>query len=283
MSQFLDQIDSFSKQYSISKFDRLKLHLHYPLFKIYWLTQHGGGLVKNLAQSIYKLFINHSINIVAYSKDRKKLSIPISFDQCDLASFKEIFWGEEYGETSSIPDIKTVFDIGANTGMASLYFLANTNLKKLIAVEANPVLADKLKGTLLDDRVIIENIAIFGEPGSLSFKIADDHRESIICDEKEKGPGIIKIESVLLEDLLRKHSLESADLLKMDIEGAEYSIIEKTPESFKRFKYIYMEIHGDVPTRNKFSSKILELGFNLEKRIGAEHENCEICFFKAKH
>jgi len=283
MSEFKNTINTFSNHYQLKPLHKMKLLGHYPLFKMYWHSNYGKGLKKKIANSIYPLFKSYSINIETFNKERSSVKIPIKFDNYDLASFKEIFWGLEYGEVLKINDIQTVFDIGANTGMASLFFLANLPLNKLVVVEANPGLIPKLHGILNAKNIIIENLAIYGERGSLKFNVSENHRESTICDDQNvSGDNIVAVNTVLLEDLLQKHSLVEADLLKMDIEGAEYNILEKTPESFLKFKYIYIEIHGDKKTRDQFRSKLIELGFELVQIFGDDHPICETSLLKRK-
>ncbi len=82
-------------------------------------------------------------------------------------------------------------------------------------------------------------------------------------------------------------------LLKMDIEGAEYSLFYNTPKSvFKRFKHIYIELHeekiaGSGNIISKIDNYIKDLGFNgvwegrffTNKETGKE-DNSEIGVFK---
>ena len=88
------------------------------------------------------------------------------------------------------------------------------------------------------------------------------------------------VQAVLMESLLKKHSLPEVDLLKIDIEGAEHNILEKTPECFLKFKYIYIEIHGSIQKREDFRTKLTDLGFTLAHRKSDDSTDCEISFFK---
>ncbi|PIP94993.1 MAG: hypothetical protein COW00_18140 [Bdellovibrio sp. CG12_big_fil_rev_8_21_14_0_65_39_13] len=280
MSQFLDNVNNFSEHYNLGPIQKLKILIHYPIFKLNWNKTHGRGLTKKWGDILYPFFKNYLINVKMVDKNNQKLVIPLSFDQSDLASFREIFFGLEYGEVLKIKDIQTVCDIGANTGMASLFFLANFKISKIVLVEANPALAQKLNEHFQDDRISVENLAIYGERGSLKFNVSADHRNSGISDNQDHSGDAIEVSSILMEDLLKKHHLENVDLLKIDIEGAEFNILEKTPQAFLSFKFIYIEIHGDTEKRNTFKSKLIEIGFTLLHEKIYDSANCEVSFFK---
>jgi hypothetical protein len=77
---------------------------------------------------------------------------------------------------------------------------------------------------------------------------------------------------------LNKHQIKEADLLKIDIEGAEFYIIEQDSDILKRFKYICCEIHGKIQERNVFKEKIRSTGFKVYEPQGPVHPNVEMMF-----
>lgn len=281
MSQFVNSINKFSSHYNVSQSERFKLLASFPLFRMYWYSRYGRGILKDLCRKFFPIFKSFQIKITIFDKNKKQLSLPIKFDEFDLESFREIFLGGEYNEILKIKDIKTIFDVGANTGMASLFFLANTNLHKLVLIEANPSLAENLKKLFNDERVIIENRAVYGERGTLRFQLSDNHRVSAISNTISEGDSNgVEVETLLVSDIIDNHKLTEVDLLKMDIEGAEHSILEKTPEVFLKFKYIYLEIHGDKKVRDIFRDKLIDLGFKFMNPERIEYADCETSFFK---
>lgn len=205
MSKFVTSINEFSDRYNLSSTHKLKILLHYPLFKMYWLSSYGRGLIKKFSQLIYPLFKNYNINISMRDKSDKEFKFNISFEACDLQSFREIFLGGEYKEILKKANVKTILDIGANTGMAAIFFKMNMSIEKLILVEANPLLSKKLDLLFIDEKVRNENVAVFGERGLLRFKISKNHRESAIFDpstDNEIESDVVSVDTVLLDDLL---------------------------------------------------------------------------------
>ena len=77
----------------------------------------------------------------------------------------------------------------------------------------------------------------------------------------------LMVKSISLAGALEKAELELCDLLKLDCEGAEYSILFSAPRSvLERFKYIVMEYHDNVTQYNHedLMRFLTEQGFQVE-------------------
>jgi FkbM family methyltransferase len=77
----------------------------------------------------------------------------------------------------------------------------------------------------------------------------------------EYWPDFRPVKTLTLEDLMRDHALDRIDILKLDCEGSEYSILGKSP-SLERIGLIVGEYHG----REKFDRLVSErfAGWNLQ-------------------
>jgi hypothetical protein len=75
-------------------------------------------------------------------------------------------------------------------------------------------------------------------------------------------PNARSISVVALEEWM--HGVEgNFDLLKMDCEGAEWEVLDKTvPAIFNRFPVLLAEVHGD-PVRNRPAAEFKRLAENL--------------------
>ena len=123
--------------------------------------------------------------------------------------------------TDTLQQVETVVDLGANRGMFSM--LAGTFARHVLSIEANPRFRPviehnaRLNGF---DHVSIETVFV-GAGGSLG---SDTYpREE-------------------LSTLLDRHRVESIDLLKVDIEGSEFALFEKTTW-LGRVRRLCMEVH----------------------------------------
>lgn len=132
-------------------------------------------------------------------------------------------------KTTVFPSIKTVLDLGANRGMFSTMMASRA--EKVISVEVLPEFGDVIEHNMKLNgfRNYAIECAFVGEGGKYS------------------GAGG---RTITLPELLDKYSLQSVDMIKLDIEGSEFALFE-SPSWLERVRYISMEVHpeyGDVVT-----------------------------------
>lgn len=282
MSNYLNNLKNYKINYNISLVDHLKLVALYPIFKMQWLSENGKGMKKIIAKNVLPLFIDCNFsNKVTIGSNKFKMKI--SFRPDSLNSFKEIFWGGEYITKNKIENIKSFVDLGANTGMATIHFMSRFNPNKVLCIEGNYNLIPNLelikKQMKSNCDFIIENKCITGNyNGPITFLISDNHRDSKVVFEKIEGG--VNCEAESFRSVLDRNQIKNADLLKMDIEGGEYDIIEKDKEVFKRFNEILVEIHGNDEKRSFFREQIQNLGFDLLEIKSSPEYLCEISHFK---
>jgi FkbM family methyltransferase len=273
MSEFLQTVNQFRKEFQISHWGSAKILLGYPVFKAAWIAEYGEGWKKDLSCSFLKLIESGKMKITVHGVGGK-VSVPLSFRLWDLDSFKEVFWGNEYLAPFPFEQLSTYIDLGANTGMAALYFSTKCKLQKMILVEANPVLAEQLKELRFTVAPEIVNGFVSGLSNhELDFFLHENHRNSSLHPSDTEQAKKISVTQVPLRKILQDRKLEQVDLLKMDIEGGEYSIMEEDPSVFQKFRFLCAELHGDSAKRNGFVGKLKELGFEILQR----KESISIC------
>lgn len=279
---FFGTLNSYRQNYRISPGSYFILALHYPIFKIAWVSEYGQGIKKKVSKLLMPLLGNYKI-FTTLPIGARNLKLVISLKSDSLSSFKEIFWGGEYEMKDKITEIKTVVDLGANTGMASMYFLSRFRPDRLLCVEGNTTLVPHLKEiqSQLDGQcdVMIENVCVTGNHnGVITFVINPNHRDShVVFGSDERG---IQCPGLSLRSILEKHHFQDVDLLKIDIEGGEYDILKKDPQIFRRFKHILIEVHGDDQTRESFRGGIKAQGFELLQIKPSGGFDCEISHFR---
>lgn len=165
------------------------------------------------------------------------------FDIPDTPSFiwqfKEIFVDELYRfETDSKEPV--IYDCGANIGMSCLYFKKLYPNARIRAFEADPKLAEVLKKNLskngITDIEIIDK-AVWIDENGIEFSTEGADGGSIY------GAGNrIEMESIRLKNYLENE--DKVDMLKIDIEGAEYDVLKDCEESLENVQNIFVEYHS---------------------------------------
>jgi len=168
----------------------------------------------------------------------------------DFFVFDEIFIKDTYKLSYlSIEHGGTIIDIGANVGYFTCAVLNNVN--KVISVEPvsenyrQAVRNISLNGGNPQNTL---NCAVVGQETGEKIKIfvdANDKGRSSVSDIAIKAlDGEELVNTISLSKIFADYNLLSVDLVKIDVEGAEYEIFMNTPlDILKRINKIVMEIH----------------------------------------
>ncbi len=84
----------------------------------------------------------------------------------------------------------------------------------------------------------------------------------------------IRVDCVTLQNVLDVNEIKFVDLLKVDIEGAEYEAVMGSPEVFKsgRVKAIVLEYHSDILSKRGLQASaihdfLLASGYMLDAKF----------------
>ncbi len=224
----------------------------------------------NLVSNNIKLFGVYSTNRF-FSKNKsvainifvnqKKITFSVS-NIDDIIALYEIFILESYKASDSA---KTIIDLGANVGIASLYFASKYPYAKIYAFEPNPEVFTILSKNMSEfDNVktypfLISGVTIENKSFFVSKKRT--HSSSLL----DRGEEFVEygIRSFKLTDLMRFLQLQKLDLLKFDIEGAEFDLFKDLNEV--KIKEFIGEVHMDLaPEGTELESFGLENKYNIK-------------------
>ena len=135
------------------------------------------------------------------------------------AQFEEIFIQRQYAFTTDSAE-PVIVDCGGNVGLSAIWFKLNYPSCHLAVYEADPVLVEILTDNLRHGRiagVTVHGQAVWTADVTVPFNQTGDDSGSII------SAGPTKVSAI---DLATRLPLR-VDLLKMDIEGAEYSVLDR--------------------------------------------------------
>lgn len=186
----------------------------------------------------------------------------------DLAIFYEMFWQKVYrhplpGKTVS----GYVVDLGANTGMASLFFSAYYSIQGLYAVEADRFNMDLLLRNLSEEisagRAKALHAAAFAEDTTVYMQRQEKAYNTTVTDNVTDMP----VQAISMNTLFGMFGLDRIDLLKIDIEGSEEILFSKNTEWLEKVNNIVMEIH-DSGYRGVCESLLRARGFVIYDPAG---------------
>jgi FkbM family methyltransferase len=174
-----------------------------------------------------------------------------------LWQYKEIFVDQFY-RFQNDDDTPVIYDCGSNAGTSCAFFKKVYPSSSIKAFEADPVITGILKSNierneLTDIEVINKAVWINDDGVILNLEGAD--ASSIFT----AGNGQ-NVESLRLKDLLDAES--KVDMLKIDIEGAEYEVIIDCKDSLSKVKNIFIEYHSYTNSRQKLSELLQVLEQN---------------------
>jgi FkbM family methyltransferase len=172
--------------------------------------------------------------------------------------------------------MKVLLDCGAHKGHAISFFKEKYGLfDRIYLFECNPFLALKLQSKYAKDfSTIICPYAIWTEDGISSFffgKKNHSNSSSLIKEKKgvEKNEDIKVITIDFSKWLYERFSQSDEIVLKMDIEGAEYPVLEHlvTTRAISLVKSLYCEWHAGrrLPPKKESIKRHCKLVEQLER------------------
>jgi FkbM family methyltransferase len=209
---------------------------------------------------------------------------------CLYINYKQMFYEDIYTHCY-LDNFETVIDLGANVGLFSLYMLKKHNCKRIYAVEPTKKAFSQLSNSLSDERnASVHKLAIHNFEGKSKIKSVEDNSTiSGFIDDvhpyTHHNMNEEEVEVVTLSRFMNDHNLDHVDLIKIDIEGCEYDVIDSLSDSdlLKSDRYL-IEYHW-AKTKNikKMVDRFKFLGFNILNNEDPKFDNDLGFFFAFKN
>lgn len=237
--------------------------------RIKWLVSHPGfrkspiRVALNVAAWEWTKFLNHEITLPL-------TSMRLKVRPFDGAGRLLRYFGEEGDDLlsflrSAIKPGMTVVDVGANIGSVSVPCSRLVGEQgKIIAIEGDEGTADLLRKNLLLNNcanVDVRSVCVGEEHGHVDFYVnSDSSKSSIIRHATCTSP--IRTEITTLDALLADQ--ERLDVLKIDVEGADYKVLLGATGSIETHKpsIIIVETNADGDNICRF---LVDRGYRLRE------------------
>ncbi|MFH1522437.1 MAG: FkbM family methyltransferase [Patescibacteria group bacterium] len=257
-------------------FERKKIKIKPKKGGSFYIARYGDSWLLNKV-------LNNKEVIVEYDKKTKQdyiveRGIYLRQGTSDTTVYQEIFINGCYDicikKLSSQKSI--VVDLGSHIGVFSTR--CSPKCKQVFAYEAQPdnynLAVKNIKNKSINN-VKLYNLAAWSSSGQ-KIKLASD-------SEQLTGEHAIKINSssvsdkewlvktIAVEDIFNENNIKYCDLLKLDIEGAEYEVLFSTPSYiFNKTKAICLEYHPDLTkkhTKEDLEELLKGFGFRVYETI----------------
>ncbi len=197
------------------------------------------------------------MNLLGWDLEYPTLSI--------LATFVDYILFRRINDFLPDNDEPVILDCGANIGYTVLNYKRQFPKARIIAFEPDPDILPYLHSNLTrngaDDVEVVEAAAWVSDGRASWFREGIDG--SRIVENVGDVRNIITVPTVKL----RRYLNRNVDLLKVDIEGAEFSLIPQLGEGLKRVKNILIECHITHQDKYRQFAHLIQTlkkqGFNL--------------------
>ncbi len=188
--------------------------------------------------------------------------------------FYTVFLKGEYDslEQFKIREEDIIIDIGAHLGFFTIKAAKIASSGTVYAFEPFSMHYTLLKENILSNKirnVKFYNQAITDRAGELTFyytKHSDPGDTSLFKINPSEKTYEEKVKSISLQDFFKQEKIENCDFLKLDCEGAEYSILMTADDSsLAKIQKIAMEWHKFEPDHDPkgLAEFLRENGFSL--------------------
>jgi FkbM family methyltransferase len=203
--------------------------------------------------------------------------VPLWAPRCNLnverlaiaSLYDEVFLRRQYESAKPLPAAPRIVDAGAHLGLASLFFLTRYPACRLTVIEANPRLAELIRINLAPwwSRLELVEAALSLSNGTVEFHVSRENllnvTGAIVNRElQHQELSTFVVPSVDARELLR----EPVDLMKLDVEGHEYELLELPLFEPGHIHNMVIEFHDVERRREQFVrliGKLVERGYHI--------------------
>jgi FkbM family methyltransferase len=162
----------------------------------------------------------------------------------DESVLLEVFVEEQYRVSRS--DVRVVVDLGGNVGFSAIYFAMRFPQATIFTLEPDPTAFRRL----------LQNVASFpgirpfplaaaAENGSLTLYSNTGSTMSSSVHRRSQHLESRQVEAITLDEFVRQQRIDAVDILKIDIEGAEFDVLRSTL-CLDRVRFVVGEVHEDL-------------------------------------
>jgi FkbM family methyltransferase len=226
-----------------------------------------------------KLIYKKSFRIKEISISKPRVRI-VNSSEPTFVNYNEFFVQRIYEKYLKGKDFDIVVDVGANVGLWTEYVESVSNVKHVYMIEPNLNALDILHKSFQDKNHTIIPNALSSVNGELTFFINEENSliSSVVKDHQNSFGGTnlknqYTVNSIRFDTFLEKYGIEKINLMKIDIEGAEYELFDSMGQKeFDIIDNILFEYHLSTERTlerdvNNIMDRLKSYGFNSDFSI----------------
>lgn len=202
----------------------------------------------------------HRTRVMTFGAAGQRFRCALS-DASELEVLRNVFVEEEYRLPGGDP-VRTVVDLGSHVGLSVLWFRALYPDARIVAVEPHPETFRRLRRNVGHlPHVELVHAAVGDSDGPRALFASDQSWAASL----RRRPPLDRVQQVAcrrLDDVLAELGVESVDVLKVDIEGAEHEVLS-TFEGLSRVRTLVCEYHRELNGMDAFAFIRFLEGFQL--------------------
>ena len=211
--------------------------------------------------------------------DAGRCDILLRRKSTDLNVFTQVFMNQEYRPVVDFIDkhwsrerVLEIVDAGGYTGMTAIYFRQFFQKARVVILEPNRQNLELLKKNI-EINHLDSIFPICAGLWNTDTKLAEaekfrDGREWSFSVRPAGAADEDVVDGISLDSLMDRYAMDSIDILKMDVEGAERKIFqdeEHVSRLMSRVRCLAIEIHDEYDNRGHLQEILRKNSFELIK------------------
>lgn len=199
------------------------------------------------AMIFFKIVLSTKNGIIKLKSKKFRNPIQIRKSDSDLPIFYQVFAELQYDINYNLKFKPLhIIDCGANVGYSCLYFNASFPDANIIGIEPQKDNFKQLQMNVKNySNIKAINAAIWDRNTSLAIKDEDQWSGSFeVKEQADKQGSDFSLQGITIKELMDKYNMPVIDILKIDIEGAEYNLFANDPAVWlDKTRCLIIELH----------------------------------------
>ena len=192
-----------------------------------------------------KIMLAGKTSVVNITSKKFKNPVQIRVADSDLPIFYQVF-GELQYDMNYYLQYKplTIVDAGSNVGYSCLYFASLFPEARIVGIEPQSQNFKQLQyNTSGYKNIKVMQAGVWHQ--SCTITIKDEGEWSASFEVKESNdPAAGTLRGITIDEIAAENDFTSIDILKMDIEGAEFKLFANNPHTWlKKTRCLIIELH----------------------------------------